>query len=160
MTETFAGASVRGPNDLAAVGREARRLAPRSSHGDWQPATDRPDPVTTLIDQAEGRVAELLPLRYGRMLVSPFSFYRGGAAIMARDLAGTPTSAFCRTTSTAPSATPAKPSRNRSVSARIKHGTRTTGGFCHFAAPLATGKGHMALLSEQRQSGRSTHAEN
>ncbi len=92
MTETFAGASVRGPNDLAAVGREARRLAPRSSHGDWQPATDRPDPVTTLIDQAEGRVAELLPLRYGRMLVSPFSFYRGGAAIMARDLAGTPTS--------------------------------------------------------------------
>ncbi len=92
MTETFVGASVRGPNDLAAVGREARRLAPRSSHGDWQPATDRPDPVTTLIDQAEGRVAELLPLRYGRMLVSPFSFYRGGAAIMARDLAGTPTS--------------------------------------------------------------------
>jgi len=92
VTETFAGASVRGPNDLAAVGREARRLAPRSSHGDWQPATDRPDPVTTLIDQAEGRVAELLPLRYGRMLVSPFSFYRGGAAIMARDLAGTPTS--------------------------------------------------------------------
>jgi len=87
----FAGA-VRGPSDLAAVGREARLQAPRSSHGDWQPATDRPDPVKTLIDQAEGRVAELLPLRYGRMLVSPFSFYRGGAAIMARDLAGTPTS--------------------------------------------------------------------
>src|SRR2546421_8398995 len=86
----FAGA-VRGPSDLAAVGREARLQAPRSSHGDWQPATDRPDPVTTLIDQAEGRVAELLPLRYGRMLVSPFSFYRGGAAIMARDLARTPT---------------------------------------------------------------------
>jgi uncharacterized protein (DUF2252 family) len=83
---------VRGPNDLAAAGREARRLAPRSSHGDWQPPTDRPDPVKTLIDQAEGRVAELLPLRYGRMLVSPFSFYRGGAAIMARDLVGTPTS--------------------------------------------------------------------
>jgi uncharacterized protein (DUF2252 family) len=75
-----------------AVGREARRQAPRSSHADWQPATDRPDPVKTLIDQAEGRVAELLPLRYGRMLVSPFSFYRGGAAIMARDLMGTPTS--------------------------------------------------------------------
>src|SRR5882762_8325243 len=92
VTETSAAAPVHGPNDLAAVGREARRLAPRSSHGDWEPATDRPDPVTTLITQAEGRVAELLPLRYGRMLVSAFSFYRGGAAIMAGDLAGTPTS--------------------------------------------------------------------
>jgi len=92
VTETSTAALVHGPNDLAAVGREARRLAPRSSHGDWKPATDRPDPVTTLIDQAEGRVAELLPLRYGRMLVSAFSFYRGGAAIMAGDLAGTPTS--------------------------------------------------------------------
>jgi len=92
VTETFAGAPVSGPSDLAAVGREARQLAPRSSHGDWQPTTDRPDPVKTLIDQAEGRVAELLPLRYGRMLVSPFAFYRGGAAIMARDLVGTPTS--------------------------------------------------------------------
>src|SRR5437879_4054523 len=77
---------------MAAAGREARRQAPRSSHADWQPTTARPDPVKALIDQAEGRVAELLPLRYGRMLVSPFAFYRGGAAIMARDLVGTPTS--------------------------------------------------------------------
>ena len=92
MTETSVAAPVHGPNDLAAVGREARRGAPRSSHGDWKPATERPDPVTTLIDQAEGRVAELMPLRYGRMLVSAFSFYRGGAAIMAGDLAGAPTS--------------------------------------------------------------------
>src|SRR5437879_12695474 len=77
---------------MAAAGREARRQAPRSSHADWQPTTARPDPVKALIDQAEGRVAELLPLRYGRMLVSPFSFYRGAAAIMAGDLVGTPTS--------------------------------------------------------------------
>jgi uncharacterized protein (DUF2252 family) len=80
------------PSARKAVGKEARARAPRSSHGDWQPASDRPDPVKILLDQAEGRVAELLPLRYGRMLVSPFSFYRGAAAIMASDLAGTPTS--------------------------------------------------------------------
>ncbi|HEY2668012.1 MAG TPA: DUF2252 domain-containing protein [Actinomycetota bacterium] len=92
MIKTSAGPPVSGPSDLGAAGRAARRLAPRSSHGDWHPDVDRPDPVKTLIDQAEGRVAELLPLRYGRMLVSPFSFYRGAAAIMARDLAGTPTS--------------------------------------------------------------------
>ncbi|MDX6704841.1 MAG: hypothetical protein QOI48_687 [Solirubrobacteraceae bacterium] len=80
------------PSARAAVGKAARARAPRSSHGDWEPASDRPDPVKILLDQAEGRVTELLPLRYGRMLVSPFSFYRGAAAIMASDLAETPTS--------------------------------------------------------------------
>ena len=92
MTETFAEPPVRGASDRAAVGREARLLAPRSSHGEWHPPADRPDPVKILTDQAEGRVPELLPLRYGRMLVSPFSFYRGAAAIMAGDLVRTPTS--------------------------------------------------------------------
>ncbi|HEX4345513.1 MAG TPA: DUF2252 domain-containing protein [Solirubrobacteraceae bacterium] len=80
------------PDDRAAVGKTLRKQAPRSSHGDWRPAIDRPDPVAVLVEQARGRVAELLPLRYGRMLVSPFSFYRGAAAIMAADLAATPTS--------------------------------------------------------------------
>jgi uncharacterized protein (DUF2252 family) len=73
-----------------AIGRQARRSAPRSSHADWRPAPDRPDPVEVLRAQAGGRVAELLPLRYGRMLASAFAFYRGAAAIMASDLAGTP----------------------------------------------------------------------
>jgi len=53
---------------------------------------DRPDPVTLLEEQAESRVADLVPIRYGRMLVSPFTFYRGAALIMAADLAGSPRS--------------------------------------------------------------------
>ncbi len=75
-----------------ARGRAARRDAPRSSHGDWKPAPDRPDPVALLEEQAATRVQELVPIRYGRMVVSPFTFYRGGALIMASDLAGSPTS--------------------------------------------------------------------
>jgi uncharacterized protein (DUF2252 family) len=73
-------------------GREARRAAPRSSHADWTPAPDRADPVAVLEEQAATRVAELVPIRYGRMLASPFAFYRGAAAIMAADLDGTPDS--------------------------------------------------------------------
>ena len=68
------------------------RASSRASHGDWAPAADRPDPVEVLEKQGTERVAELVPLRYGRMLVSPFTFYRGAAAIMAADLAGTPDS--------------------------------------------------------------------
>jgi uncharacterized protein (DUF2252 family) len=73
-----------------ARGKAARTAAPRSGHGRWQPAEDRPDPVALLERQAATRVPELVPLRYGRMLVSPFAFYRGGALIMAADLASTP----------------------------------------------------------------------
>jgi uncharacterized protein (DUF2252 family) len=76
----------------AVLGRAARQTAPRSSHAEWAPEADRPDPVATLEAQAATRVQELLPIRYGRMLESPFAFYRGAAAIMAADLAGTPTS--------------------------------------------------------------------
>ncbi len=75
-----------------ARGQAARREAPRSEHGRWEPAPDRPDPVTLLEEQGASRVPELVPIRYGRMLVSPFTFYRGGAAIMAADLAATPVS--------------------------------------------------------------------
>src|SRR5207342_360602 len=73
-------------------GRQARKAVPRSSHGDWAPAAGRPDPVQTLHVQAESRLAELVPIRYGRMLASPFTFYRGAAAVMAADLAETPAS--------------------------------------------------------------------
>jgi uncharacterized protein (DUF2252 family) len=79
-------------SERAALGKQARRHAPRSSHGEWAPATGRPDPVDILEQQAATRVPELVPLRYGRMLVSPFTFYRGAAAIMAADLAATPSS--------------------------------------------------------------------
>jgi uncharacterized protein (DUF2252 family) len=75
-----------------ARGRAARREAPRSVHGRWEAAPGRPDPVALLEEQAVTRVAELVPIRYGRMLVSPFTFYRGAAAIMAADLAASPVS--------------------------------------------------------------------
>src|SRR6185437_15423148 len=75
-----------------ARGRAARQEAPRSEHGRWKAAPNRPDPVALLEEQAATRVPELVPIRYGRMLVSPFTFYRGAAAIMAADLAPTPVS--------------------------------------------------------------------
>jgi uncharacterized protein (DUF2252 family) len=74
----------------AAIGKAARSLVPRSSHAGWQPRQDRPDPVGLLEQQAQSRVPELVPIRYGRMLTSPFAFYRGGAYLMASDLAGEP----------------------------------------------------------------------
>jgi uncharacterized protein (DUF2252 family) len=84
----------RSPDERAAAGKAARTEAPRSSHADWAPASDRPDPVELLESQATSRVGQLVPLRYGRMLVSPFTFYRGAAAVMAADLAGTARSGF------------------------------------------------------------------
>jgi uncharacterized protein (DUF2252 family) len=75
-----------------ARGQAARRDAPRSVHGRWQPAPDRPDPIALLEQQARTRVPDLVPLRNGRMLVSPFTFFRGAASVMAADLAGTPRS--------------------------------------------------------------------
>src|SRR4051794_6316194 len=72
-------------------GKAARTAAPRSSHADWQPAADRVDPVETLKQQAATRIPELVPIRYGRMAQTPFAFFRGAAAVMAADLAATPT---------------------------------------------------------------------
>jgi uncharacterized protein (DUF2252 family) len=78
--------------ERTAAGKAAREHVPRSSHGEWAPAAGRRDPVAVLEGQAVSRVPELVPIRYGRMLVSPFTFFRGAAAIMAMDLAETPTS--------------------------------------------------------------------
>ncbi len=78
--------------ERVALGKEARSRVPRSSHGVYEPPADRPDPIDLLERQAATRIQELVPIRYGRMLVSPFTFYRGGALIMASDLAGTPRS--------------------------------------------------------------------
>src|SRR4051794_929982 len=74
----------------SARGKAARVQVPRSSHADWRTAAGRRDPVAVLDEQAQTRVPELVPIRYGRMLVSPFTFYRGAAALMAGDLAGSP----------------------------------------------------------------------
>jgi uncharacterized protein (DUF2252 family) len=74
------------------LGKKARAQTPRSSHAIFDPAGDRPDPVALLEEQSRSRVPELVPIRYGRMLVSPFTFYRGAAGVMARDLSETPVS--------------------------------------------------------------------
>ena len=76
--------------ERAAIGKAARAIAPRSGHGEWEPAPDRRDAVELLEEQAASRVPELVPIRYGRMLVSPFTFYRGAAYPMAADLAAAP----------------------------------------------------------------------
>jgi uncharacterized protein (DUF2252 family) len=73
-------------------GRAARRTVPRGSHAEWAPASDRPDPVELLQAQARNRIPELIPIRYGRMMASPFAFLRGSAIVMANDLASTPKS--------------------------------------------------------------------
>ena len=78
------------PAERAARGKAARAEVPRASHGDWEPPIHRPDPVELLMEQATTRVTELVPIRHGRMLVSPFTFYRGAAYLMASDLAGGP----------------------------------------------------------------------
>jgi uncharacterized protein (DUF2252 family) len=76
--------------DRAAKGRALRERAPRSGHASWQASARRRDPVEILIEQGESRLPNLLPLRYTRMKISPFAFLRGGAAVMAEDLATTP----------------------------------------------------------------------
>jgi uncharacterized protein (DUF2252 family) len=78
--------------ERVARGKAARAEVPRSSHGVFEPSPTRVDPVELLELQAKTRVPELVPIRYGRMLVSPFTFYRGAAMIMAQDLAATPRS--------------------------------------------------------------------
>ena len=80
------------PDESAALGRKARATVPRSSHAGLPSDPDRPDPVTLLQSQAKTRVPELVPIRYGRMMASPFAFFRGAALGMAADLAGTPVS--------------------------------------------------------------------
>jgi uncharacterized protein (DUF2252 family) len=77
-------------DDRKAKGLEARNRASLSSHARWSPAADRPDPVALLEKQDFTREPDLVPVRHGRMMVSPFTFYRGAAAVMAADLAPTP----------------------------------------------------------------------
>ena len=79
------------PGEWRAKGSGQRRTTPRSSHAQWTPPADRPDPVTILEEQAKTRVPDLMPIRYGRMAASPFAYFRGAAAPMAWDLAHTPT---------------------------------------------------------------------
>src|SRR6266542_709409 len=77
------------PAERAARGKEARAALPRDSHAVFDPPPGRPDPISLLEEQAKSRVPELVPIRRGRMMVSPFTFYRGAALPMAADLATT-----------------------------------------------------------------------
>jgi uncharacterized protein (DUF2252 family) len=77
-------------DERKAAGQEAGERTPLSAHADWRPAQDRLDPVTVLEEQSKTREPDLVPVRYGRMMVSPLTFYRGTAKIMAADLKGTP----------------------------------------------------------------------
>jgi len=79
------------PEERLKAGRALRAKVPRKAHGVWKAPSNRPDPVRLLMDSDQGRIAKLLPIRYGRMSKSPFTFLRGAAAIMAFDLAQTPT---------------------------------------------------------------------
>ena len=97
--------------DREAEGLVARDRAELSSHTEWRPAEDRPDPVGLLQEQDVSREKDLVPVRHGRMMVSPFTFYRGAAKIMAADLAETPSPALrpscagmriCRTSGCSP----------------------------------------------------------
>ncbi|TPG44513.1 DUF2252 domain-containing protein [Flavobacterium pectinovorum] len=72
------------------TGVAIRKIVPRSTHQEWTPPENREDPVEILIKTSIGRIENLLPIRYSRMMESPFAFYRGAAAIMAADLANTP----------------------------------------------------------------------
>jgi uncharacterized protein (DUF2252 family) len=76
----------------AALGKAARKATPREQHAAWRPAPDRADPIALLRGQDADRVPQLVPIRWGRMSVSPFTFYRGAALAMAADLSTTPTS--------------------------------------------------------------------
>lgn len=79
-------------SERAAFGKNSRKTHPRTTLGNWQPAPDRPNPVSILLEQEASRVPELVPIRHSRMAVNPFTFYRGTAAIMAYDLGSYPNS--------------------------------------------------------------------
>jgi uncharacterized protein (DUF2252 family) len=87
---TSAFAAHRSRTELAAMGKALRDQCPQSSHAEWRPPRDRPDPVVLIKQADEGRIRELVPVRHGRMLQSPFAFFRGAALNMAVDLASTP----------------------------------------------------------------------
>src|SRR5215467_13798231 len=79
-----------GRKERYAAGKALRQRVAREQHGEWAPGPKRRDPVELVIESSQGRIPQLVPIRYGRMMVSPFTFYRGTANIMAADLAPTP----------------------------------------------------------------------
>jgi uncharacterized protein (DUF2252 family) len=90
LSEDKQGHELATRSERRKMGKALRERVPRASHGEWSPQPDRPDPISLLQAQDEGRLQHLLPIKYGRMLASPFAFLRGSTAVMAADLAMTP----------------------------------------------------------------------
>lgn len=88
--KTKTAVSALPPEQRRPMGKALRDVVPRSSHGEWKPAADRADPVELTLAANVGRIQSLVPIRHGRMMASPFAFYRGSAGLMAADLATTP----------------------------------------------------------------------
>jgi uncharacterized protein (DUF2252 family) len=87
--EKHALTGMAGPSDRRAQGKALREAAPRAKQAGWKAPKDRRDPIDLLIESNEGRLLDLIPIRFGRMMQSPFTFYRGSAVVMAADLATT-----------------------------------------------------------------------
>ncbi len=92
MTTQTIGPTSYNSEERRLIGKALREHVPLADHGEWHPAPDRRDPVEILEESSKGRVQDLVPIRYGRMLTSPFAFLRGSASLMAYDLSRTPVS--------------------------------------------------------------------
>ena len=117
----FSGLPQLSVSERVARGKAARREVPRSSHAAFEPAAHRLDPVELLERQADTRVPELVPIRYGRMLASPFTFYRGAALIMAADLAADPANGLHRPVLRRRPPLELRPLRLARAPARLRH---------------------------------------
>jgi hypothetical protein len=90
MAETEKPPETAPRSQRRAYGKTLRKQVPYSSHGAWVPDPDRPDPISLLQEQDASRLQHLVPIKYGRMVASPFAFLRGSAAVMTADLSNTP----------------------------------------------------------------------
>jgi uncharacterized protein (DUF2252 family) len=87
VQSNYESAPFKSPDERRSEGKALRKAAPREDHGYWKPTRDRRDPIDILNESNKGRLPDLIPIRFGRMMQSPFAFYRGSAAVMAADLA-------------------------------------------------------------------------
>jgi uncharacterized protein (DUF2252 family) len=92
MSQFAPESTVLSYSERVELGRALRAQTPRAAHGEWQTPAGRRDPIDNLEESSQGRMPDLVPIRYGRMLTDPFAFLRGSAAVMAHDLASTPVS--------------------------------------------------------------------
>ena len=92
VDSTSGSMSFKSPDERRFEGKALRDTISRDAHSRWKPPRDRRDPIDILLESNADRLPQLVPIRFGRMMESPFAFYRGSAAVMAADLACTPAS--------------------------------------------------------------------